>query len=356
MRTPAPVRAVLLALTAVLVAAGCGAVEPAPRPNRSAPVIWPEGYTEPAVHSPPVRACPDPGRSLSPAGLEQVRTPTLNRIRNEDKRFVVGVSQTAPLFSRRDLATGELVGFEVDIVRRIARELFGEPLQPDDSRLRLVTMPTGSRLFAVDTAKNREARKQRPELGELPNLDMVIADVSITCGRVDTYGLRYSAPYLTTTTGLMVRTGDHHGVNSPDDLGGRKICSGTATTNSDEMIEFRDRQRAAGKSEVVPVSVNDTSECLMLLQRGLVDAIYTDVLILEGFRLQDPTTVLLDYRAPSTGEAGIAFSDEDQDLVRFVNGVLDRMRADGSLAAAYEKWFGTVPGRKPIPASRYLDP
>ncbi|SER08425.1 transporter substrate-binding domain-containing protein [Actinokineospora terrae] len=348
-------RVVLAALAAVLVVTGCSAPEPVAQEPRSAPDVLPNGYVSPAVHSPPVAPCPDPGRSLNPAGLTRAQMPTLNRIRNEDKRLIVGLSQTAPLFSRRDLTTGEHTGFEVDVVRRIAQELFGEPLSTSDPRLRLVTMPTGSRLFALDTPKNRAVRERRPELREVPIVDLVIADVSITCERVQTYGLRYSAPYLTANTGLMVRRGDE-GVRSPDDLGGREVCSGAQTTNSDQMIEISDRQRAEGKPAVIPVSVSDTSECLMLLQRGLVDAIYTDVLILEGFRQQDPTAVLLDYRSPTAGEAGIAISDEDPDLVRFVNGVLDRMRADGSLAALHTRWFGSVPNREPIPASRYVDP
>lgn len=349
----------IVVAAALACLAGCAVPEPEPRPDRTAPVILPKGYTDPAVHSPPVPGCDDPGRSLNPAGLQHgadgsPEGPALSRIRDVDKRLVVGVSQTAPLFSHRDLVTGEMKGFEVEIVNRIAEELFGEPLRPEDPRLRLVTVPTGSRLYALDTTKNRAARAGKPELRDIPTVDMVIADVSVTCGRVATYGLRYSTPYLATNTGLMVRRGLEN-IRGPDDLGGRKVCSGTATTNSDEMIEIRDRQKAQGLPQVLPVSVSDTSECLMLLQRGLVDAIYTDVQILEGFRQQDPGTVLLDYRDPGQGEAGIAISGEDEDLVRFVNGVLDQMRADKSLQKSYDKWFSTVTGRHPLPAARYSD-
>jgi polar amino acid transport system substrate-binding protein len=181
---------------------------------------------------------------------------------------------------------------------------------------------------------------------------MVIADVSVTCTRVKTYGLRYSSPYLATNSGLMIRRGTQN-VRGPDDLGGRKVCSGTGTTNIDDMIDFAAAQRRNGKTPLVPVSAADTSECLMLLQRGQIDAIYTDVLVLEGFRQQDPGTVLLDYRAPRNATTAIAMSDRDDDLVRFVNGVLDQMRADGSLLASYQKWFGNVPGLLPLPPVRY---
>jgi polar amino acid transport system substrate-binding protein len=348
---------VLAALAAIACLAGCAAPQPARRADRPAPVIRPEGFAESPTHSPPVSGdCGDPGSSLNPAALPrgaggQPRGAALDRVRNPDHGLVVGVSQTAALFSRRDLVTGELTGLEIEIVKRIAGELFGDPTDP---RLRLVTMPTGSRLYALDSAKNQKTRAERPELHEIQTVDLVIADVSVTCQRIETYGLRYSAPYLATNSGLMIRRGLGN-VGGPGDLGGRKVCSGTGTTNIDDMIDFAERQKKNGQAPLVPVSVADTTECLMMLQRGQIDAIYTDVLILEGFRLQDPGTVLLDYRAPRNAEAAIAMSDKDDDLVRFVNGVLDRMRADGSLRALYDKAFGTVPGLLALPPVRYSD-
>jgi polar amino acid transport system substrate-binding protein len=350
---------VLAALAVLACLAGCAAPQRAQRADRLAPVILPDGYSESPTHSPPPAGdCGgDPGRSLSPAGLSRgadgrSKGPALERVRHPDHGLVVGLSQTAERFSRRDLVTGELTGFEIEIVRRIAQELFGDP---NDPRLRLVTMPTGSRLYALDTDKNKQARAERHELREIQTVDLVIADVSVTCSRVETYGLRFSTPYLATDSGLMVRQGMEMNVSGPDDLGGRRVCSGTRTTNIDDAIDLADARLRNGKPPLVPVAVTDTSECLMLLQRGQVDAIYTDVLILEGFRRQDPGTVLLDYRAHRYVEAAIAMSDKDDDLVRFVNCVLDRMRADGSLQASYENWFGAVPGLLPLPAVRYSD-
>ena len=349
---------VLAAIATLACLAGCAAPQPAQRVDRSAPVIRPDGYTESPTPSQPVSGpCVDPGSSLNPAALSsgadgQPQGPALDRVRNPDHGLVVGVSQTAKLFSSRDLVTGELTGFEIEIVKRITEELFGKP---NDPRLRLVTMPTGNRLNALDTQKNQKARVDHPKLREIQTVDLVIADVSVTCQRIETYGLRYSAPYLVTDSGLMIGRGTEN-VRGPDDLGGRKVCSGISTTNSEDMIEFAENQRKRGVTPLVPVAVTDTTECLMMLQRGPVDAIYTDVLILAGFLQQDPGTVLLNYRAPRSGRSGevaIAMSNKDDDLVQFVNWVLDRMRADGSLQALYKKWFGTVPKLLPLPPVRY---
>jgi polar amino acid transport system substrate-binding protein len=312
----------LLAAVAVLATlAGCAAPRTAQRPDRVAPVILPDGYSESPAHSTPVSDAEcggDPGRSLSPAGLPrgadgQLEGAALDRVRRSDHGLVVGISQTAGQFGRRDLVTGGLDGFEIDIVRRIAQDLFGSA---DDQRLRLVTMPTGARLYALDTGENQTARNDatHQERREIQRVDMVIADVSVTCTRVKTYGLRYSGPYLATNSGLMIRRGMRN-VRGPDDLSGRKVCAGTGTTNIDDMIDFAAAQKRNGKTPLVPVSVTDTSECLMLLQRGQIDAIYTDVMILEGYRQQDPGTVLLDYRAPRSETSAIATELEGSGLI-----------------------------------------
>ncbi|MEU5692438.1 transporter substrate-binding domain-containing protein [Actinosynnema sp. NPDC020468] len=346
----------LLALVAVLVClVGCSGGAPEGSDPPDSPIALPEGYTDKPEHSARTECRDKSTASVDPALGEQSDGrpdgPTIARIRKEG--LVIGVSQTASLFSKRDLVTGELAGFEIDLADRIAAALFPHP-EPGKPGLRLLGLPTGGRLGSLDTEQNAAEKARNTSLKEVPRTDLVIADVSVTCGRVETYGLRYSTPYLTTNSGLLVRKGMGT-VSGPDDLGGRKVCSATRTTNSDEMIDARDRQRQSGLRELVPVAVADNSDCLMLLQRGLVDAIYTDVLILQGFHDQDPGTVLLDYHNAAPGEVAIAMSGKQDDLVRFVNSVLRDMRRDGSLQRSYDTWFRGVPQnhRAPLPAEPF---
>jgi polar amino acid transport system substrate-binding protein len=347
------------AATALACLTACAAPTPPPlREDRPAPLILPQGYSGEAVHPPEPTTCvsnSDAGLSLNPAALSRTADgtavgPKLAEIR-ERGRLTVGVSQTTPLSSRRDLATGEMEGFEVDIANGIALKLFGADYA---SKLSLVTVPTDRRLFTLDTAENRAARAGNETLRDIPKVDVVIADVSVTCGRVDTYGLKYSAPYLATNTGLMVRRSEEK-IEGPEDLAGRKVCSGAGTTNIDEMLDIRDDQRAKGRPEVVPVSTSDTSDCLMLLQQGLVDAIYTDVPILEGFHTQDPGTVVLDYRDPKQSKVGAAIAKQDEDLIRFVNEALEGMRADGSMERSRDKWYVNTATRPTLLPATYLD-
>ncbi|WP_424187110.1 hypothetical protein ACOBQX_04560 [Actinokineospora sp. G85] len=348
-------RLAVLALVCAALA-GCAAPSPAVPANRALadeldPAAYPRGYTENPTKQELLRDCGDETRSWRPTPGD-ADGPTVRAIR-EKGYLVVGVSQTALLLSRRDQASGEISGYEVDIATAIAQALFGDRWRQS---LRFVNMPTGKRLLSLDTQLNREVRAKDATVAEVPQVDMVLADVSVTCTRVRQFGIAYSRPYLATRSGLLVRGGFKEGAQGPDDLGGSKVCSGDQTTNSAEMIEVRDRQVAEGKTPLHPVSVQDTSDCLPLLQRGLVDAIATDVIILGGFRLQDPGTRLLPYRdAEGTAAITLSGDPEKRDLVRFANGVLDRMRADGSLLDAYEAALSTVEDRSALPDEPYRD-
>ena len=73
-----------------------------------------------------------------------------------------------------------------------------------------------------------------------------------------------------------------------------------------------------------------------------------------GLVAQDPATRIvgpsLDHEA-----YGIMMARDAPDLVRFVNGVLARMRADGTLAALYRRWLAPGATAPAVPAARYRD-
>ena len=70
-------------------------------------------------------------------------------------------------------------------------------------------------------------------------------------------------------------------------------------------------------------AVNNWTDCLVMLQQAQVDAISTDDSVLWGLKKQDPN---VDLVGDSIGlePYGIGINKEHSDLVRFVNGVLDR--------------------------------
>jgi polar amino acid transport system substrate-binding protein len=68
---------------------------------------------------------------------------------------------------------------------------------------------------------------------------------------------------------------------------------------------------------------------------------------------QDPTVRIVGR--PFTREPyGLAVRREDEDFVRFINGVLERMRGDGEWQSIYDHWIaGHLPNHESQPAPKY---
>jgi polar amino acid transport system substrate-binding protein len=104
------------------------------------------------------------------------------------------------------------------------------------------------------------------------------------------------------------------------------------------------------------IAVNNWTDCLVMLQQAQVDAISTDDSVLWGLQKQDPNVEVV---GDSIGlePYGVGINREHSDLVKFVNGVLAKMRADGTWQRLYDKWlleFGPTPPPGP-PTARYED-
>ncbi len=91
------------------------------------------------------------------------------------------------------------------------------------------------------------------------------------------------------------------------------------------------------------------SDCLVMLQQNQVDAISTDDTLLLGLATQDPHSRIV---GPNMGDEryGIGVAQGNEDLVRFVNGTLERIRRDGTWEKIYDRWLselGPPPGPPP---------
>jgi polar amino acid transport system substrate-binding protein len=136
------------------------------------------------------------------------------------------------------------------------------------------------------------------------------------------------------------------GIESAADLAGKRVCAVRGTTSLPALSDLDPRPTV--------FAVRNWTDCLVMLQQAQVDAISTDDAVLWGLQKQDPNVELV---GDSIGlePYGIGINMEHSDLVRFVNGVLDKMRVDGTWQHLYDKWlleFAPSPGP---PAPRYED-
>jgi len=310
--------AVYLGLAGVLaLATALVPTTPAIAPPPAAPVV-----AAPAVPPPACDQVVDSLRPLGPLPVPGEMPPgsTMAAIQQR-QRLIAGVDQTKYLVGYRNPLTGQLEGTDIDIVRRIAQAIFGDP-----ERVQFIVYDIADRVKAVE-------EKQ---------VDLVVNNFSVTCARQRS--VEFSAPYQLAQQRLLVPRGS--GVREVEDLAGATVCTSTGSTTE------RDLKALPVDMEVVTEA--GIPDCVIRMQQGGVAAVSSDDIILAGLAAQDPQTEVVG-RVLATAGYGVGMAKDAPDLVRFVNGVLEQGREDGTLEESYRRWLGPQLDPAPPPEPRYRD-
>lgn len=259
----------------------------------------------------------DPTASLRPNSSVPPGS-TMAKIK-ERGHLIVGVDQNTYLFGFPDPETGKLSGFDIDIARKIAEALLGNA--------------DAVHFKAISSAERIDALRNG-------DVDIVVRTFSITCDRLE--DINFSTVYYVAGQRVLVPVGST--ARGLSDLGDKRVCAAKDSTSL--------RNIAASRPRPIPVAVDDWSDCLVLLQQGQVDAISTDDTILAGLRAQDRTGTKI-VGEPFTKEYyGIGIPKENEDMVRFVNAVLENIRG-GAWQASYDRWLREHLGPASPPKPEY---
>jgi polar amino acid transport system substrate-binding protein len=319
--------ALALATAAAAVgSAGCGSTSDQAQWTAHAALATPvaSAPTAAASTTPTVR-CAHPTASLRPpATLPRPdalgRGSFMARIRRHG-RLVAGVDQNTLLLGYLRPSTARIEGFEIDLVREVARALLGDP-----NKIELKALTTTQRLPAVQSGA----------------VDIVVDAVTITCDR--RRQVAFSTVYYDAGQRVLVPSSSR--ARSLADLRGKRVCA----TKGSTTIQRLERDPA----KPVPYGVDQRTDCVVALQEGRVAAISSDDVFLLGFKAQDPNTKIVGPRLADE-PYGMAINRRHPEFVRFVNGVLERLRDDGRWKAIHRRWLGPFAPTPAPPRASYSD-
>lgn len=305
---------ILAALIAVVTLVACTATPtPVPALPEPPPDTTPPVATGPTCDNATQSYAPGPlpGPDALPAGS------TMAAIKSRG-RLVVGISSDTYLLGSRNPQTGIIEGFDIDMAHAVAQAIFGP-----DARAQLRVISAADRI----------------PLLKAHEVDLVVRAMTMTCDRWEQ--IAFSAEYYRAGQKLMVRRGS--GITDLASLAERRVCAPRGTSTLTQIRQL------APRANVVPADTH--TGCLVLFQQGRVDAITGDDTVLAGLAAQDPYAVVLPGDTFSEEPYGIGVPGDQIDMVRFVNGVLERMRADGRWQASYDRWLRPTlgEGRQPTP-------
>lgn len=214
----------------------------------------------------------------------------------------VGVKQDVPNFGYRNPDSNQFEGMEVDIARKIAKEL-GVKIE-----------------FTPVTAQTRGP------LLDNGQVDMVIATFTITEERRLLY--HFSHPYYTDAVGFLVNKAS--GIDHITDLNGKTIGVAQGSNTRTLITEL------AKKYGIQPsfAELGSYPELSVSLRAHRIDAFAVDQSILSGYI--SSKSQLMDYSF-SASQYGIATALSNTELNDYLNSLIDAWSKDGSLQAIYDK-------------------
>ena len=204
---------------------------------------------------------------------------------------------------------GEYTGFDLELAQEVAKRLGleykAQPIAWDSKDMEL----------------------------ESGNIDCIWNGFTMT-GREDDY--TWTEPYMANQQVFVVANDSD--INSQADLAG-KIVEVQADSSAEAALKEAPELTATFKELLTTADYNTA---FMDLEMGAVDAIAMDVIV-AGYQIEQrgesDKYVILDETL-SSEEYGIGFKKGNEELRDKVQGALDEMAADGTMAEISEKWFG----------------
>jgi polar amino acid transport system substrate-binding protein len=305
--------AALLGLLVPAVLVGCSGTAPTA-------ATAPEAALAQVSPSPPAPSCGNAVASLRPPGAlpaaGQMPAGSYMRAIQERGRLVAGVSQDTLLFGFLNPFSGQIEGFDIDVLHQIAQAIFGDP-----GKIEYRAITTADRIPKILDG----------------SVDIVGRTFTINCARREQ--VDFSSVYFDAGQRVLVRKDST--AKGIQDLGGKKVCATRGSTSIDHITQ--------AASKPIPYPLADFTDCLVAFQNGEVDAISTDDAILAGLAAQDPYAKIVGDRF-SDEPYGLGISLKHPEFTRFVNGVVDQMRVNGTWATIYTHWLKAPAPAPPAPA------
>lgn len=255
--------------------------------------------------------------AAAPAFAQDAEPDMLARI---EQAGVIRMSTDPAYPPQSEMVDGEIVGFDIDVGREIATRL-GVELALETPDWALITAGSWGNRW-----------------------DFSVGSMTITSKRQEV--LDFTQPYYYTPA--QIAANSNAGIDSLDDLAGKTICMGEATTYLEWMngtldfgTESPDTAPPEGSTAVTRLTDRDCAQewglGRMDFEGWLSSSTTVDAAIADGIpavKVGDPV-----FYEPLAAALDKSIEDNDS-LVAAIDAAIGEMHADGTLSELSMKWFG----------------
>ncbi len=221
-------------------------------------------------------------------------------------KLLAGVKTDFPPFGFVD-EKGVNKGFDVDIAKAIAKELFGK-----EDAVEFVAVTSGNRIAFLTTNK----------------IDIILASMTITEERKKV--IDYSVPYF--MSGHLILVHKDSNIAKYQDLAGKKVAT-TQGSTGDIVI-----------GELVPtaerIKFQHNSESLQALKDRRVDAFVQDDVLLIDLQKRNPELKIVGWPPFRPAPYGLGMRKGDKEWVDYVDATINKLKKNGEYQKLWDKWFG----------------
>lgn len=229
----------------------------------------------------------------------------------EEEKKVLQVGTDAAFAPFEFMETGEIVGFDVDLLAAVMAEAGYE--------YELKNVGWDPLFASLDTN----------------SIDLGISAVTITDDRKESYD--FSVPYFKSTHMIVFKDGA--GFESAQDLVGTKIGVQNGTTGQTAI------ESVVGENNKNISKYETTAVAFMALQNGDVQSVVTDNVVADEYVANNPdagVTAITDEENFESEFYGLVFP-KGSELVDEFNAALTTVIENGTYAEIYQEWFGAEP-------------
>ncbi|OSM42415.1 amino acid ABC transporter substrate-binding protein [Nesterenkonia sp. PF2B19] len=221
----------------------------------------------------------------------------------EEGVLTVGTEGTYRPFSYHEGGSGELTGYDVEVVTAVAEKL-GVDVHFEETQW--------DAMFAgLESAR----------------FDVIANQVSITEDRLETY--LFSEPY-TVSNGVIVTLADNDEISSFEDLDGKTTAQSLTSNWYNVAVE------AGADVE----SVEGWAQSVTLLEQGRVDATINDKLTYLDYQAtEDNENIAIAAETEDQAQAALTFRQGSESLVEAVDEALAELAEEGTLTEISEEYF-----------------
>jgi len=205
-------------------------------------------------------------------------------------------------------ASGDFVGFELDLIREIGARL--------DKSVEVVNIPFNGLFSAVQSGR----------------IDIALSSITITDKRLRS--VAFAQPYYDSAQSLTVLS--KNPARGLQDMRGKVIGVDTGSTGD---IWTTSNQAKYGYAEIR--RFEGLASAMLDLQSGRLDGYISDIPALEYFIRDKPYFKVIE-RIVTSEHYSMMFA-KGSPLVTDVNEVITELKQEGYLAKLHESWFGSIP-------------